>query len=141
MRRRNGGGPGFLRNAPETDLARAKTKKDMTMDYRFETIDNVLVVSIEGRLVASCAEEFKDAMLEHLQNANWILFDLKNMVHIDSSGLGALVSILQRVNTNGGVIKLACLQARPRIVFDITKIYRVFDIYNTVEEALASFKK
>ena len=139
MRRQNGGGPGFLRNAPETDLARAKTKKDMTMDYRFETIDNVLVVSIEGRLVASCAEEFKDAMLEHLQNANWILFDLKDMVHIDSSGLGALVSILQWVHTRGGVMKLANLQPRPKIVFDITKVYRVFEIFDTTEEALASF--
>ena len=110
------------------------------MDYHFETVGDVLKVSLDGRLVAACSEEFKDLMFERLKDHKAILFDLSKMVHVDSSGLGALVSILQRVNTNGGVIKLACLQSRPRIVFEITKIYRVFDIYDTVEEALASFK-
>ena len=110
------------------------------MDYHFETVGDVLKVSLDGRLVAACSEEFKELMFERLKDHKSILFDLSKMVHVDSSGLGALVSILQRVNSNGGVIKLACLQSRPRIVFEITKIYRVFDIYDTVEEALASFK-
>lgn len=110
------------------------------MDYHFEMVGDVLKVSLDGRLVAACSEEFKDTMFERLKDQKFVLFDLSRMVHVDSSGLGALVSILQRVNSNGGVIKLACLQPRPRIVFDITKIYRVFDIYNTVEEALAAFK-
>ena len=110
------------------------------MNYHFETVDDVLKVSLDGRLVAACSEEFKETMFERLKDSKSILFDLSKMAHIDSSGLGALVSILQRVNANGGVVKLACLQSRPRIVFNITKIYRVFDIYDTVEEALASFK-
>ena len=64
---------------------------------------------------------------------------MSKMTHIDSSGLGALVSILQWINTRGGVIKLACVQPRPKIVFEITKVYRVFEIYDTVADALASF--
>ena len=104
------------------------------MEYQFETIDNVLKVSLEGRLVAACAEEFKETMMEHLRGQRNILFDMTKMAHIDSSGLGALVSLLQWVNTNGGCIKLANIQPRPWIVFDITKVHRVFDIYATVEE-------
>ena len=111
------------------------------MDYQFETIGDVLKVSLDGRLVATCSEEFKNTMLERLRDHKFILFDLQKMVHIDSSGLGALVSILQWCNDNGGTIKLACLQPRPNIVFNITKVYRVFDIYKTVDEALASFNK
>lgn len=110
------------------------------MNYQFETIGNVLKVSLEGRLVASCSEEFKDAMFERLRDSRRILMDLKKMEHIDSSGLGALVSILQWVNSNGGTLKLANLQSRPKIVFDITKVYRVFDIYDTAEAALAAFE-
>ena len=118
-----------------------KEKRAGIMDYHFETVGNVLKISLEGRLVAACSEEFKDAMFERLKDQKNILFDLSKMSHIDSSGLGALVSILQWVNTNGGAIKLAQIQSRPKIVFDITKVYRVFDIYETVEEALASFNK
>ena len=109
------------------------------MEYHFETVGDVMKVSLEGRLVAFCSEEFKDAMFDNLREAKKILFDLKGMSHIDSSGLGALVSILQLVHTNGGVLKLACLQPRPRIVFDITKVCRIFDIYDTDEAALEAF--
>ena len=110
------------------------------MDYHFEQVDNVMKVSLDGRLVAACSEEFKDTMMDRLKDQKSIIFDLKLMQHIDSSGLGALVSVLQWVNSNGGVIKLACLQPRPKIVFEITKVHRVFEIFDTVEDALASFK-
>lgn len=110
------------------------------MEYHFEMVGDVLKVSLDGRLVAACSEEFKEAMFEHLKDHKSVLFDLTRMVHVDSSGLGVLVTILQRVNSQGGSVKLACLQPRPRIVFDITKIYRVFDIYDTVDAALASFQ-
>lgn len=109
------------------------------MDYHFEMIGNVIKISLDGRLVAACSEEFKTAMFERLKEHKAILFDLEKMVHIDSSGLGALVSILQWCHSSDRVIKLACLQPRPRIVFDITKVYRVFEIYDTVDAAIASF--
>ena len=109
------------------------------MNYQFENVGDVLKVSLDGRLVASCSEEFKDAMFERLRDCKRVLMNLEKMAHIDSSGLGALVSILQWINSNGGALKLAALQPRPKIVFDITKVYRVFDIYATEEEALKSF--
>ena len=38
------------------------------MDYHFETIDNVMKVSLDGRLVAACSEEFKNTMLNRLKD-------------------------------------------------------------------------
>ena len=110
------------------------------MEYKFEKIGNVLKVALEGRLVAACSEEFKNKVLEHLADNKNILLDMTNMSHIDSSGLGALVVLLQKANAVNGTVKLACLQPRPRIVIDITKVYRVFEIFDSVEAALDSFK-
>ena len=115
--------------------------QEISMEYHFETDGNVLKVFLSGRLVASCAEEFKELMFERLKDSKRVLFNLKNMEHVDSSGLGALVSILQWENTNAGTIKLCCLQPRPKIVFDITKVYRVFEIYDTEEAAMEAFSK
>ena len=46
---------------------------------------------------------------------------------------------LQKARAAGGEVRLACLQAHPRIVFDITKVFRVFEIFDTVEEARKAF--
>lgn len=109
------------------------------MEYHFESDGNVMKVYLTGRLVASCSEEFKDAMFERLKDAKKVLFNLEKMEYVDSSGLGALVSILQWMNTNGGAVKLCCVQPRPKIVFDITKVYRIFDIYEKEADAMAAF--
>ena len=109
------------------------------MEYHFETDGNVQKVYLTGRLVASCSEEFKDAMFARLKDAKKVLFNLEKMDYVDSSGLGALVSILQWMNTNGGAVKLCSVQPRPKIVFDITKVYRIFDIYEKEADAMAAF--
>ena len=111
------------------------------MDYQFEEIEDVLKIVVDGRLVAACSEEFKDAISKRLPERQKVLFDLSKMDHIDSSGLGALVFLLQRAIDNNGTIKLACLQERPRMVFDITKVYRVFEIFDSVESGLKSFSQ
>ena len=110
------------------------------MQYQFEMEEDVLKVYAAGRLVASCVEEFKSTMFDRLKDSKKILFNLKDMDHIDSSGLGAVVSLLQWKNTDGGSIKLCCLKPRLRIVFDITKVCRIFDIFNTEAEGVAAFR-
>ena len=110
------------------------------MNYQFEQIGNVLKVSLEGRLVASNSEDLKESVLVRMNECPNILFDLRMMQYIDSSGLGTLVHLLQKASAAGGTVKLACIRPRPRIVFDITKVYRVFKIFDSVEAGLASFE-
>ena len=101
--------------------------------------DGYVEVRIGGRLVASCAETVQAVLDEALQQDRNLLVDLSGMEHIDSSGLGVLVRALQKARAAGGCVRLACLQPHPRIVFDITKVFRVFEIFDTLEEARRSF--
>ena len=96
---------------------------------------NTLKVEVEGRLVASVAPELRDEVLSKMSDGTNVLFDLGRMVHIDSSGLGVLVQVLQKAKAGGGKVVLAALQPGPKIVFDITKVSRVFEIVPTVEDA------
>ena len=109
------------------------------MTFDVSEKNGVLIVVPDGRLVAACSEELKTLVSERLETTSKVLFDLSKMTHIDSSGLGALVQLLQKANAKGGTVKLANLQAHPRIVFDITKVYRVFEIFDSADAALASF--
>ena len=96
-------------------------------------------IQLDGRLVASCTDELKDTVDKYLDKWPNVLFDLSKMTHVDSSGLGALVQILQKTRAAGGTTRLACLQAHPKIVFDITKVFRVFEIFDSLEEARKAF--
>jgi len=96
---------------------------------------NVLKVAIDGRLVAAVVPGIREDILGRITDGVNVLFDLSRMVHIDSSGLGMLVQVLQKVKAGGGKVVLAALQPGPKIVFDITKVSRVFDIVPTVADA------
>ena len=105
------------------------------MGWNITKQDKLLRVDVDGRLVAAVAPELREDILSQMEDGTNVLFDLSSMVHIDSSGLGVLVQILQKAKAGGGKVVLAALQSGPKIVFDITKVSRVFDIVPTVEDA------
>ena len=105
------------------------------MGWNITKQDKLLKVEVDGRLVAAVAPELREEILSQMEDGTNVLFDLSSMVHIDSSGLGVLVQILQKAKAGGGKVVLAALQSGPKIVFDITKVSRVFEIVPTVEDA------
>ena len=105
------------------------------MTWEVTTEGNVLKVAIDGRLVAADVTGLREDLNGRISGAVNVLFDLGKMVHIDSSGLGLLVQVLQKVKSSGGKMILAALQPAPKIVFDITKVSRVFEIVPTVADA------
>ena len=105
------------------------------MTWEITTEGNVLKVTISGRLVAAGVPSLREDLVGRITEGMNVLFDLAKMAHIDSSGLGLLVQVLQKVKAGGGKVVLAALQPAPKIVFDITKVSRVFTIVPTVADA------
>ena len=105
------------------------------MGWNIAKQGKLLKVDVDGRLVAAVAPELREEILSQMEEGTNVLFDLSGMVHIDSSGLGVLVQILQKAKACGGKIVLAALQPGPKIVFDITKVSRVFEIVPKVDDA------
>ena len=68
-----------------------------------------------------------------------ILLNLASVTHIDSSGLGELISSHITLSNKGGEIKLAHLTERLRDLMTITKLLTVFDVYDNEPDAVASF--
>ena len=69
-----------------------------------------------------------------------ILLNLAKVGYIDSSGIGELVSSYTAINKEGGQLKLLNLTQKLQDLLTITKLLTVFDVYDSEEEALASFK-
>ena len=105
------------------------------MEWKVERDGGILTVSVDGRFTACKAPEVRESVLSGMVDGDNVLFDLSRMVHIDSSGLGVLVQILQKARHGGGDVVLAGIQPGPRIVFDITKVSKVFDIVPALSDA------
>ena len=118
-----------------TDKNKLITERMTKMGWNITKQDKLLRVDVDGRLVAAVAPGLREEILSQMEDGTNVLFDLSGMVHIDSSGLGVLVQILQKAKAGGGKVVLAALQSGPKIVFDITKVSRVFEIVPTVEDA------
>ena len=68
------------------------------------------------------------------------MIDLTDVTLLDSSGLGALVSLLNRARAGQGQLGLICPHRRLRRVFEITGLRRAFvfgDDLESVRTALA----
>ena len=69
-----------------------------------------------------------------------ILLNLAQVSYIDSSGIGELVSSYTAINKEAGQLKLLNLTQKLQDLLTITKLLTVFDVYDSEEEALGSFK-
>lgn len=108
------------------------------MEMRFEYIDGVLVAHLQPFLDQMGAENFKYVLSERMKPGEKIVLNLEKLVNIDNYGLDALLAMAQKALENDSVIKLAGVSADIKVVLDITKVYRVFEIFPTVGEAVAS---
>ncbi len=68
-----------------------------------------------------------------------VLLDLASVKHIDSGGLGELVSSHITLDEKGGALKLMHLTESVHELMTITKLLAVFDVYDEEPEALADF--
>jgi anti-sigma B factor antagonist len=68
-----------------------------------------------------------------------LLVDFSKTGYIDSSGLGALVSISKKVREQGGDLRLSGLNEDLRSLFELTKLDTLFAIADSSAQALAGF--
>lgn len=102
--------------------------------------DQVTVVTVEGQLIVANRQDLKTAIQEALEAGDRrFVIDFGPTAYIDSSGLGALVSINRKVREGGGELRLAGLNEDLRSLFELTKLDTLFVISPTVSEALAGF--
>jgi len=100
----------------------------------------VLVVQVDGQLIVGNRHELKDLIQAALEKGERrLLIDFSRTGYIDSSGLGALVSIAKRVRESGGELRLSGLNDDLRSLFELTKLDTLFAITETPEQALTSF--
>ena len=112
----------------------------MTLEHRAEG-DTLLVTLVDKRLDARSTASFREKMREFIAaGQRRIVLDLSHIEFIDSSGLGALVSLLKQLSGQG---ELVICGARETVMsmFKLTRLDKVFQMVARPEDARAAFAK
>ncbi len=110
------------------------------MNLEFTTIDRIGKLLIKGRLDASNANELKEKFNTYIEEVANFVFDCSELEFVDSTGLGAIISCTKRASVNNGDIYIANLQDKPRMLFEVTRAYKMFEVFDDVDSAIEEFK-
>jgi len=98
------------------------------------------MVTVDGRIDYVNAEEFKTALMPHLSNGttggNQVVLDLSRLEYISSAGLRVLMIAAREAKAKQGKLIAVALQPVVREIFEISKFTLVFQLFDSVQEAL-----
>lgn len=113
------------------------------MKLSIEEQADVTVVKLSGEAV-----DFSDAALLHdklhelvAKNKKQVVVDLSKVNLMNSRGLGMLISGYTTMKNNQGDLKLANITKRIENLLVVTKLVTVFECYDSIQEAVDSYKK
>jgi len=113
------------------------------MKLTSQKIDDVMVLEPKGKIMGGPdATLLHDQLHEFIdQNMKKVVIDLAKVDWMNSTGLGILISGLTTLRNNGGELKLANVTEKIQSLLTITKLITVFECFDSVEDAVASFNK
>ncbi len=107
-----------------------------------EKRDSVAVLSLEGFLDAHTAAEFESAIQRKVEEGEVLLaVDGGKLSYISSAGLGVFMSFIEELREKNGDIRIGGLIPKVKQVFEILGFTEIFQLFDTVDEAVESFKK
>lgn len=104
-------------------------------------IGDVVIVDTIGELrLGEGTHVLRDVVSDLIdQDYKSILLNLRDVRHIDSAGVGELMSCYTSVRNHGGQLKLLNLSKNVHNLLQITKLYTIFEVAEDEPSAIASF--
>ena len=113
------------------------------MEFSFSTADTEIgIYQLKGNLIGetdglSITESLNEKLEEGYKQ---YVIDLAELQHINSSGLGVLITLLTKARKVGGEVILANPSDYIQNLLLITKLNTIFQIYPTTQEAIDAYK-
>ncbi len=111
------------------------------MEFKSEKFGDVSVIHVFlTRATLTKAVKFKEFTNEVIDGGSIkLVVDLSICEYIDSTFLGAMVSLLKKVSSLNGDMRLVYNKEAPSLMFVLTRMDKVFKIFSDLNEAIVSF--
>lgn len=105
-------------------------------------IGDVTLLELNGRLVFYDGAALLRAHINDLVDQARLKFvlDLQNVTYMDSFGVGVMAAKYVSIRRKGGDLRLLCLSPRCHEVLKVSGLLRIFQTFESEDEAVASFR-
>jgi anti-sigma B factor antagonist len=110
------------------------------MQISIRRVDNATIIDVSGDIDFSNSPEVRTALLREVRDNRRprVVLNLSEVRYMDSSGVASLVESLKASRDIGSRFILVGLSGPAREVLQLSRLVKVFEIYDTEGEALAA---
>jgi len=111
------------------------------MKTKINKLGDVVVLELQGKITIGEGDVLlrKNIKEQVEKGERKIVLDMDDVKYMDSSGVGELVSSFTTVKNAGGKLMLANLHPRVHDLLQLTALITVFEVFDSVSDALNSF--
>jgi len=118
-------------------LARNRVRSIMNLQLKSRWVGDVLVLQCSGRIVVgSEVDSLQQTIRQEFEQQPNIVLQMADVQFIDSSGLGTIVRLMSAARAAGGDVTICQIPAMMAKVLAMTNLHKVFEIYETEDEAI-----
>jgi anti-sigma B factor antagonist len=112
------------------------------MDFQVNYMDNVGVISIRGELDAHTSPQLIEFFNERVSSScmNYV-FDLQGLTYSSSAGIRIFLGLARDSRKKNGDLRIAGVRPQVEKIFKMSKFDKIVKIFDTVENAVNSYKK
>ena len=123
------------------------------MELETKNIDGITVIELAGRMtvdkiysLTKSIERMVFPFTGKIQDSagkshSRVVLDMKGVEAIDSSGLGTILFLAKKCRALGGELKIVSIRPDVKTVFEIVKFDYIFDIYDSLDDAVQSYER
>lgn len=113
------------------------------MVVKTRTIQNgrIAIIELRGTLVGDDdTDQFRNSVADLIEQGNkFLIVNLQRINYMNSSGIGALIAAHTSYARNKGEVKLTGVSGNIQSLLAVTRLVDVFDVHDSVDEAVDHF--
>jgi anti-sigma B factor antagonist len=111
------------------------------MKLSYEDHGPISVIKVSGDLTVDQADALRRSLQERFDaGIRDVVLEVGNMTFVDSSGLEALLWIIDEAAARGGQLRLVSPDETVRKILEITRLDRRFHMHESIESAAKSLR-
>jgi anti-sigma B factor antagonist len=110
------------------------------VDFARVEQNGATILTIRGKLVIENSASLKSEVADlEAAGVTKVLIDLRELIYLDSSGVGALMSLFKRLGVGRNRIYFAGAKDQPAYLLKVVRFEKTLALYDTIDEAMRRF--